>query len=70
MKSIPDVNGEARRAYLREMQDGFTPLQSDFEQSPIWRITLLVAVFVIGINVFAQASAPVAASPAHARSTV
>ncbi|CAG4906289.1 hypothetical protein [Paraburkholderia saeva] len=68
MKSIPDVNGEARRAYLREMQDGFTPLQSDFEQSPVWRITLLVAVFVIGINVFAPA--PVAVSPASAHATV
>lgn len=70
MKSIPDVNGEARRACLREMQDSFAPLQSDFENSPVWRITLLIAAVVIGINLFAPASAPVAASPAHVHSTV
>lgn len=53
--SFEDVNGDGRRAWLREEQEPrvrqHVP-QSNFEESPHWRICLLIAVIVIGINVF------------------
>jgi len=58
MKSIPDSAGEARRTWLRETQDSYMPLQSDFEKSLAFRLVFLAAVVVISINVLA--SAPVA----------
>jgi hypothetical protein len=71
MKSIPDAAGDARRAWLCEMQDDLIPLQSDFEKSLAFRLTLLVAVFVIGINLLSPPPpAPVADSPVHHHSTV
>ena len=66
MKSIPDVAGEARRAWLREMQDGLTPVQSDFEKSFAFRMVLVVAVVVISINVLAPAPTPGDGARAHA----
>lgn len=69
MKGIVDSAGDARRAWLRNMQEDFRPLQSDFEKSLAFRLTLLVAAFVIGINLFSPPPQPVAQPPAS-RATV
>lgn len=69
MKSIPDVAGEARRAWLCEMQRGQTGPQSDFEKSLAFRSTLIVAIFVIGINLFSPPPAPATYRPAHVHAT-
>jgi hypothetical protein len=66
MKSIPDSAGEARRAWLRQLQDGLTPLQSDFEKSRAWRLTFIVAAIVVTINVLAPPPAATVAKPVHA----
>lgn len=54
MKST-DLNAECRRAWLRQEQQPCirqqTP-QSNFEQSPYWRICFFVAVVIIGIQAF------------------
>jgi hypothetical protein len=58
MNLLTDSAGDARRAWLREMQDSLMPLQSDFEKSFGFRVVLLVAVVVISINVLAPAPLP------------
>lgn len=60
MKSMPDAHGDARRADLRAIYVCCLTSQSDFEKSLPFRLTMLVAAFVIGINVLAP---PPAASP-------
>lgn len=52
MKEIIDSGAEARRAWLREMQDGLVPMQSDFEKTPIFRVSLVIAAVVIGLSIF------------------
>ncbi|MEW9584312.1 hypothetical protein [Paraburkholderia sp. DGU8] len=63
MTSLPDSAGNNRRAWLLSLQ---TPIQSDFEKSLAFRLTVIVAVFVIGINVLELAPAPVVTHAAHA----
>lgn len=59
-----DVHAEARRAWLREEHEPRVTLQSnqsDFEESPHWRVCLAIAVVVIGFNVLSpdpEAPAP------------
>jgi hypothetical protein len=65
MNSLPDLAANARRAWLRETQDSQMPVQSDFENSLAFRLVLLVAVVVIGINVLAPAPEPAASLPTH-----
>jgi hypothetical protein len=67
MKSI-EMNGEARRAWLQELQDGLVPLQSDFEKSLAWRLTFVTAAIVVTINVLAPP--PVPATAMTIRATV
>jgi len=62
MKQIVDSAGEARRAWLRGMQDDLMPLQSDFEKSPAFRLSLIVAAVVVGLSLFAPEPA---SSSAH-----
>lgn len=62
MNSLPDLAADARRAWLRKMQDGFMPVQSDFEKSLAFRLSLVVAAVVIGLSLFAPAPA---SSSAH-----
>ncbi|MFM0192400.1 hypothetical protein PQQ65_04860 [Paraburkholderia strydomiana] len=52
MKEITDSAADARRAWLRKMQDDLVPLQSDFEKTPIFRVSLIVAAVVIGLSIF------------------
>lgn len=50
-----DQNGDARRAWLSQEQLPHSckqTVQSNFEESPYWRVGLFVAVVVIGIQVF------------------
>jgi hypothetical protein len=50
-----DLARESRHAWLRHEQQPSVKQhapQSDFEQSPYWRVCLLIALIVIGINVF------------------
>ena len=54
-----EMNREARQAWLRKMQDDLMPLQSDFEKSPIFRLSLLVAAIVVGLTTFAPQPTPV-----------
>ncbi|NYH13449.1 hypothetical protein [Paraburkholderia bryophila] len=70
MNSLPDSAGDARRAWLCGVQEALNPLQSDFEKSLAWRLTLVVAVVVITINVLA--APPVSPPKIHTpiRSTV
>lgn len=66
MKTLPDNHGDARRAWLREFQ-GETPVQqSDFEKSLAFVLTMIVAVFVIAINLIPDHDAPVVGVIAHA----
>lgn len=67
MESIRDTAGDARRAWLSKMQDGFVPIQSDFERSLAFRLSLIVAAVVIGLSLFSPPP-----TPAHlaVRSTV
>lgn len=60
MNSLPDSAGDARRAWLCKEQDDLIPLQSDFEKSPVFRLSLVVAAVVIGLSLFAP---PPASSP-------
>lgn len=61
MTALPDIHGEDRRAWLQFVQESdpvhrpahATPGTSNFEKTLAWRLALLVAVVVIGINVFA-----------------
>ncbi len=62
MNSLPDLAADARRAWLGEIQDELMPVQSDFEKSPAFRLSLIVAAVVIGLSVFAP---PPASSAAH-----
>ncbi|WP_175051099.1 hypothetical protein [Paraburkholderia sediminicola] len=62
MKEIVDSAGDGRRAWLRGMQDDLMPLQSDFEKSPVYRLSLIVAAVVVGLSLFAP---PPASSTAH-----
>lgn len=68
---IIDLNAERRREWLRQEQEPHVVLQtpqSDFENSPSWRIALAIATVVIGIQVFApNPDAPV---EKHAPATV
>ncbi len=52
---IVDTHAEARQEWLRQEQQPCvrqqTP-QSNFEQSPYWRIAFAIACVVIGIQVF------------------
>ncbi|EIF32547.1 hypothetical protein BCh11DRAFT_00275 [Burkholderia sp. Ch1-1] len=70
MKSLPDWNTAARHRWLTQEaaaeQECGTQEQSDFEQSLAFRLTLIVAVFVIGINVFQPAPAPLVVHTTHA----
>jgi hypothetical protein len=68
MESLPDEAGEARRAWLSEMQGDQTPAQSDFEKSVAWRGVFVAAVIVTVINV--PASPPQAPAQPPIRSTV
>ncbi len=70
MKSI-ELNTEKRHAWLRELQDlADKPApdlaQSDFEKSLAFRLTFIVVLIVIGINIFAPPPTPAADKPAHA----
>jgi len=69
VEKTADLAVDARQAWLREMQDGLIPLQSDFEKSLAFRLAMLVAVVVISINVLAPAPAPVTSTSAS-RTTV
>lgn len=67
-----DANGDARRQWLRALpvlaMDATATVQSDFEKSLPFRLTILVAVFVIGLNLLSdQPSSKV--MPTHARQT-
>lgn len=53
MESLNDAHGPERRLWLRLIQS-----QSDFEKTLAFRLTLLAAVVVISINVFAPDSQP------------
>jgi hypothetical protein len=68
MKSIPDTAGETRRAWLRELQRGTTPPQSDFEKSVIWRGVFAAAFIVTVINI--PVSPPTVQTHAPVRATV
>ncbi|MFL9883097.1 hypothetical protein PQR66_08675 [Paraburkholderia agricolaris] len=52
MNSLPDLAAAPRRAWLRKMQDGLMPVQSDFEKSLAFRLSLIVAAVVIGLSLF------------------
>ncbi|MFM0315979.1 hypothetical protein PQR36_13905 [Paraburkholderia nemoris] len=66
MNSIPDSAGDARRAWLYQMQEGLTQPQSDFERSFAWRLAFVVAAIVVTINVLAPPPADATARPIHA----
>lgn len=73
MKSLPDSNTAARQMWLRTLQNFPSPTppqkisadQSDFEKSLAFRSALLVAAFVIAINVLPPASVPLVAPTSH-----
>lgn len=69
MNSLPDSAGDARRAWLCEAQEQLVPIQSDFEKSPVFRISMIVAAVVIGLNLFAPPPSTVT-THAAARATV
>jgi hypothetical protein len=52
MNSLPDSAGEARRTWLCEQQDSLLPLQSDFEKTPIFRASMVIAAIVVGLSIF------------------
>lgn len=62
MNSLPDSAGDARRAWLCKTQSDLIPLQSDFEKSPVFRFSIVVAAVVVGLSLFAP---PPASSSAH-----
>lgn len=68
---IIDLYGDTRREWLRQEQQPRVTLQteqSDFENSPYWRVALAIATVVIGIQVFApNPDAPIVQ---HAPATV
>lgn len=69
MSSLPDLAADARRAWLSEMQDGFIPVQSDFERSLAFRLSLIVAAVVVGLSLFSPP--PTSGAPkAPVRATV
>lgn len=70
MKSIPDVAGEARRAWLFEMQCHQRAPQSDFECCLAYRLCFIVAVFVIGLNLLSPDPTPSPPARAAVRHTV
>ncbi|MFM0595350.1 hypothetical protein [Paraburkholderia dilworthii] len=61
MNSIPDAAAAERKAWLREFQDAQMPVQSDFEKSLTFRLSMIVAAVVIGLNLFAPP--PTTAAP-------
>ncbi|MFP3432113.1 hypothetical protein SB781_20345 [Paraburkholderia sp. SIMBA_061] len=69
MNSLPDSAGDARRAWLCKAQDDLTPLQSDFEKSPVFRLSLVVAAVVIGLSLFSPPPTS-GASETEVRATV
>jgi hypothetical protein len=52
VKEIIDSAADARRAWLREIQEDLVPLQSDFEKTPIFRVSLVIAAVVVGLSIF------------------
>jgi hypothetical protein len=66
MESLPDSVGNTRRAWLHAIQTGLPSPQSDFEKSLAWRLTFVVAVIVVTINVLAPPPATATARPVHA----
>ncbi|WP_343666292.1 hypothetical protein [Paraburkholderia tropica] len=69
--SRQDANEHARQDWLKqEQQPAIKPHapQSNFEESPHWRICLLIAVIVIGIQVFSPdpGAAPLRSQHIHA----
>lgn len=71
MNSIADANTEQRHAWLRDEQNlpahkpASPRCQSDFEKSFAWRLAMVAAVLVIGINLFHSASPPVSIAPSN-----
>lgn len=69
MYSLSDSAGDARRAWLCKTQDDLMPLQRDFEKSPAFRLSLIVAAVVVGLSLFSPP--PTSDAPkAAARATV
>lgn len=66
MTALPDIHGDDRRAWLQFVQESdpvrrpahAAPDTSNFEKTLAWRLALLAAVVVIGINVFAPDPEP------------
>lgn len=69
MNSLPDSAGSARRAWLCRAQEDLVPVQSDFEKSPAFRLSLIVAAVVIGLSLFSPPPTP-SAPKAAVRATV
>ncbi|NIF80158.1 hypothetical protein F3J20_22650 [Paraburkholderia sp. Cy-641] len=66
-----DLHAECRRAWLRQEQQPVVKQQipqSNFEQSPYWRVGLIVAAIVVGIQVFSPN--PDAPTESHRDSSV
>ena len=57
MESLKDSHGPDRRLWVRLIQQP----QSDFEKSLAFRLAWLVAVIVIGINLFTPSPDPILA---------
>ncbi|MFM0646889.1 hypothetical protein PQR14_21405 [Paraburkholderia bryophila] len=53
MNSFSDSAGDARRAWLLRTQEDLVPVQSDFEKSPAFRLSMIVAAVVVGLSLFA-----------------
>lgn len=78
--SIIDLYGDTRREWLRQEQEPRVTLQtpqSDFENSPYWRVAFAIATVVIGIQVFSpnpdvpvEQHAPANVQPGHVDPTV
>lgn len=76
MKSTRDLAGAARRAWLKRGGTGALQIeprpepQSDFEKAFAYRLTFVVAAFVIALNLLSPDPAASPSTDAHAAARV